>query len=106
MNVNGVGTHEVRGVEASQEVYTVETRPDGSFTLSSPGPLFVDANQIPAIRVEDMTLEGGVRRDRFFLAEDGYVDFLIDAAGEVSFSGRNVAVTVTRSGVVTFGLKG
>lgn len=90
-----VSTHEV----------TVETRPDGTLTVNAKMPLYVNTDDIPAIRTEYELLPGGGRRDRFYLADDAHVDFLVDAHGEVSFSALNVSLIISGKGVVTFALK-
>lgn len=106
---NANGQHRVvdqGGALASTEEVMVETRPDGTLTVNARMPLHVNANDIPAIRVEHELLPEGGQRDRFYLAEDAHVDFLVDARGEVSFCAQNVSLTISRQGVVTFALKG
>ncbi|WP_216327891.1 hypothetical protein [Deinococcus aestuarii] len=90
---------------ASTHDVTVETRPDGTLTISARMPLYVNTDDIPAVSIEHELLPEGGWRDRFYLADDAHVDFLVDAHGEVGFSAQNVSMTITRAGVVTFALK-
>lgn len=87
---------------ASTEEVSIETQPGGTLAVTAKMPLYVNVDDIPAVYIEHELLPDGGRRNRFYLADDAHVDFLVNAHGEVSFSVQNVSLTITREGVVTF----
>jgi hypothetical protein len=85
-------------------IQTVECSPDGEFVLMSTKPLYLDANNIPAIDVQ-VFQQGHEECHHYVLSDSAYVDVLIDQAGAVRFIGLHVQARISSTGHLTFSEK-